>query len=260
MKITRLIADNLGPATVPAFVGTIRDRIIKDVTGTLDPYREEKRRSNEFALRLLPKIENLISIRDEGYERFKVACAASVAGNVLDFDVKGHDFDLDEKLRFFNDFTLDVDRAKEFYKFLERSHDVIFLADNAGEIAFDTLLVREIKKLGPRVTVVVKGKPVLNDAMLADAVEVGMDSAADSIIDSGTDTIGTIIKNSSSEFKECFRKADLVVAKGMGHYETLTELKTEKPAIHLLMAKCEPVARSIGVKKGCRCVFIRLSS
>jgi damage-control phosphatase, subfamily I len=259
-KILNAITIHLNPEAVPAYIGTKRDRLIRKITGNLDPYEEEKGRSNRFALDLLPKIVDLLSSKAEGYERFRAACAVAVAGNVLDFNVKGHMFHLDDKLTFFNDLVLELDQTEVFYDLVKNSPRIVFLADNAGEIAFDTLLVREMNRLGPEVIVVVKGKPVLNDATMIDAEIVGMDKIAHLVIDNGSDAVGTILSETSPKFQKVFLAADLVVAKGMGNYETLTELVPVKPVVHLLMAKCDPVARSIGVKKGSRCVFIRSSS
>jgi hypothetical protein len=145
--------------------------------------------------------------------------------------------------------TLAVDRTWEIYKLLRKSESVLFLTDNAGEIAFDTILVKEIRRLGPKVTVAVKSSPILDDALLSDAYEVGMDKVADKIVTTGSNSVGLFLEEVSAEFRECWQNSDLILAKGMGYYETLTEINLGKPTGNLLTAKCNPVAQSVGVKK-----------
>jgi len=133
---------------------------------------------------------------------------------------------------------------------IKRAKSVLFLPDNAGEIAFDTLLVKELQSLGKTVTVAVKNSPILNDATLNDAKEVGMDKVADGLMTIGTDSIGLLLDETSPEFREKLSKSDYLIAKGMAYYETLTEIKFNKPVACLLRAKCFPVAHSVGVAKG----------
>jgi hypothetical protein len=116
------------------------------------------------------------------------------------------------------------------------------LADNAGEIVFDTLLVEQLKNMGLQVTYVVKGGPVLNDATLEDVEPSGMDKLADKIVTTGTDAVGLLPKEVSEEFMKVYEDAELVFAKGMGYAETLTELKLTKPHLLLFRTKCNPVA------------------
>ena len=116
------------------------------------------------------------------------------------------------------------------------------MADNAGEIVFDTLLVEQLKNMGVKVTYVVKGAPVINDATLDDVVISGMDNLADEVFTTGTDAVGLQKKEVSSEFLKLYDAAELVFAKGMGYAETLTEYKLTKPHLLLFRTKCVPVA------------------
>jgi len=132
-----------------------------------------------------------------------------------------------------------VDRA---YELAKKAKSILFLADNAGEIVFDTLLVEQMKNMGLTVTYVVKGGPVLNDATLDDVEPAGMDRIADKIVTTGTDAVGLLPKEVSEEFLKVYEDAELVFAKGMGYAETLTELKLTKPHLLLFRTKCNPVA------------------
>ncbi|KYH38597.1 MAG: hypothetical protein AYL28_003210, partial [Candidatus Bathyarchaeota archaeon B23] len=231
---------------VPSHLGTQRDRVIKRVTGCRDPYREEKRRANQLALRLLPKVERLIEEAEPG-ERLREACRIACLGNIVEYDVPGHSHDVEEALGRLREEPLHIDDTDDFRGLLAPQVEVLLLTDNAGEIAFDRLLVRELRSLGCRVTVAVKGGPCLNDATLEDAEAVGMVEDADEVITTGVDAIGIDLSEASEEFREAFFSADVVVSKGMANWETLTEHPAPSPTLFLLRAKCEPVADSLGV-------------
>ena len=132
----------------------------------------------------------------------------------------------------------------------KKAKEILYLTDNAGEIAFDTLLVGELGRLGAHVTVSVKGKPILNDATMQDAKSVGMQEVAEALIANGTDTVGLVLKECPARFLSIRRSADLVVAKGMGYTETITEARSTKPHAMLLRTKCQPVANYFATVKG----------
>ena len=147
-----------------------------------------------------------------------------------------------------NDLAID-DISKIFDK-AKNSKQILYLTDNAGEIALDTLLVKELKNLGAHVTVAVKAGPVLNDALLEDAKAVGMDKVADQVMVTGADSVGLFPDECSKEFLDLYRSVDFVVAKGMGHAETLTGVELPVPHALLLRSKCSTVAKHFGVQTG----------
>ena len=169
----------------------------------------------------------------------------------MEFDIPGHEFDYPKLKELVTNAEreLVIDEIEKIYDLAREAKEVMYLTDNAGEIVFDTLLVKELKNLGCRVIVAVKGGPVLNDATLADAHLVGMDKIADSVVTTGTDAVGLQPNECSSEFLEIYNKADFVIAKGMGYAETLTELKLSVPHGLLFRTKCNPVARYFGVER-----------
>ena len=250
-RVLVLLTREFNSDSVPAFIGAKRDRLIKQLTGCQDPYKEDKVESNNAALKLLPFARKLVKEAGEGFSRFKTACIVSIVGNVIEMDVKDHDFNLEslnQELLFNRQLTLDdIDL---FYELAKRAKTILYLADNAGEIAFDTILVEELKNLGAKVTVVVKGGPALNDALMEDAIEVGMIDIADSVIDTGTDTVGLILDEISDHLREELSKHDIIVAKGMANYETLTEFQNKTPIVHLLIAKCQTIAESLNINRG----------
>jgi len=250
--ITRLLNREFKPTAVPAKLGTKRDRLIKKVTGNPDPYEKKKWLSNKRALEILPQAKKFVSSASSHESRFRRACLCSVVGNIIEFDIPEHEFKFEDIGRMIQQAENDlaVDDIAQVYEAAKRAKEILYLTDNAGEIAFDTLLVRELKNLGARVNVAVKGKPIVNDAMMQDAKAVGMHEVADELITNGTDTVGLVLPECSKHFLFRYRSADLVVAKGMGNAETLTEIKLTNPHALLLRTKCQPVANYFGVSKG----------
>ncbi|MCW4001834.1 MAG: ARMT1-like domain-containing protein [Candidatus Bathyarchaeota archaeon] len=236
----------------PAYLGTKRDRLVRRVTGIPDPYAQSKHISNQKALEVLPLARKLVSNEASTELRFRKACLCSIVGNIIEFDIPDNPFKFTDLRKLIQEAEEDlaIDEISQIFKEAKEAKNILYLADNAGEIAFDTLLVQELKKMGPHIVVAVKGGPVLNDATLKDAEYVGMHIVADEITTTGTDTVGFVSNECSKEFLSVYNSADFVVAKGMGYAETLTELQLEAPHALLLRTKCSPVANFFGVSTG----------
>ncbi len=249
--LTRLLSREFKPNAVPAILGTKRDRIIKDITGNPDPYAKKKQISNQKAMAFLPTAKKLVEKETSTESKFKKACMCSIVGNIIEFDIPKHRFEFEdiEKLIQEAQEQLAIDELSEIFSLAKKAKQILYLTDNAGEIAFDTLLVQELKRFGAHVTVAVKGKPILNDATMQDAEYVKMHEVADDVITNGTDTVGLILEECSRRFLNLYRSADLVVAKGMGYAETVTELDLTRPHALLFRTKCEPVAKFFDTTK-----------
>jgi uncharacterized protein with ATP-grasp and redox domains len=246
--LTRLLHKEFKPTVVPARLGTKRDRLVKTITGNKDPYAKKKWLSNQQALEILPQLKRMVARETSDEAKFRRACLCAIVGNIIEFDIPEHEFNFEDIANLVQQAQQDL-TVDEVFKIFERAkkvEEILYLTDNAGEIAFDTLLVAELKRLGARVAVAVKGKPIINDATLQDAKTVGMHEVADDLISNGTDTVGLILKECSKRFLTLYKSADLVVAKGMGYAETLTETKLNTPHALLLRTKCQPVARYFG--------------
>jgi uncharacterized protein with ATP-grasp and redox domains len=243
-EVMKLLNREFRPTTVPADIGTKRDRLIKQLTSNDDPYKRSKKMSNDKAVKLLPYARKLVEKGHNQQERFKKACLCAVVGNILEFDIPGHCFTFRTLTKSFRDASKDliVDDVDRAYELAKKAKAVLYLADNAGEIVFDTLLVEQLKNMGLKVTYVVKGGPVINDATLEDVEPSGMNKLADNILTTGTDAVGLLKKEVSPEFLKVYGEAELIFAKGMGYAETLTEYKLTKPHFLLFRTKCNPVA------------------
>jgi uncharacterized protein with ATP-grasp and redox domains len=235
---------------IPAYVGTLRDQAIQRITGCFDPYASWKQESNETALKLVPSLELFVDKVKNPKQRFRRACLAASLGNVIEYGVAGHEIPWDNLKTLISqtEAELAIDHIPTLYQLVQKANTVLYLADNAGEVVFDRLLVKALTEMESRVIVAVKGAPVLNDAMLADAKVAGLMDIAE-IISTGGGAVGVLPQWCSKEFLNYFREVDLVIAKGMGHHETLPEFTLPTPTAHLLRTKCEPVARSLNVAK-----------
>lgn len=242
----------LDPEGSPAVNSTIILHKINELLEIDDPFKEAKKKSNELALSLLPQLRERIR---QSEDPFYTACQISVAGNIIDLGIFS-DYDLEGTLqeslakRFVRDDSL------EFRKRLLSAHEVLILGDNSGEIAFDKLLVEELQKSGVQVTFVVKGQPILNDATLEDATQVGMGEVTE-VITNGNGYLGTVAQECSKELIEAMERADLIISKGQANFETLESTPEAGDKTYFLFrTKCEIVAKKVGVDLGCM-VFVR---
>jgi len=250
--LTSFLNKEFDPNAVSAVLATKRDRIVKTVTGNPDPYARKKQLSNQRALKILPQVENLVTRETSSEARFRRACLCAIVGNIIEFDIPEHEFRFEDigKMILQAQQDLSIDDISKIFNVAKTAKEILYLTDNAGEIVFDTVLVTQLKKLSAHVTVAVKEKPVINDATLQDAQAVGMQEIADALVTNGTDAVGLIAEECSKPFLTLYKSSDLVIAKGMGYAETLTETKLETPHALLLRTKCSPVARQLDTVRG----------
>jgi len=217
-------------------------RIVKDELGVEDPYREVKEQSTELAQRIVAKFEHVVA---EATDPFETTLKLAIAGNVIDFGV-GVDIDtIETTVEEALGLPLPYHEVEALRSAIEQAEDILYLGDNAGEVAFDRLLIQLLPT--EKVTFVVRGGPIINDATRADAEAVGLHNLVE-IVDSGCVAPGTILEHCSSSFRERFRSADLIIAKGQGNYESLSA--ETAPIFFLLMAKCPVLAQQLGCRIG----------
>ncbi len=245
-RILRRVAEYAAAAPLdqsPARYSTPVYRIVSELAGQPDPYARHKKEANRLALDLLPSLREAVATAPDPLE---AALRAAAAGNVIDMGI-GQKFDLRKDLVEFMRRPFAVSALEAFRKELGPGRRLLLLGDNAGEIVFDVLLVEQILKTGAAVTYVVKSAPIINDALMADAVEVGMTEHAP-VIETGSDAIGVDWDNVSAEFRRAVGKASVILGKGHGNFETCHD----RPGnfYFLLKAKCAIVAGEIGCRLG----------
>lgn len=245
-ELVKIIGRNFNSRAVSNEMGTKIHRTIKDKTGNEDPYIMEKRKGNEIALKFLPQIREIIQLNP----KLETYAKAAIVGNLIDFGALGVDYDIEKGIITNMKADIALNQVEELEKEIIYARKVLYLADNNGEIIFDQLFIEKINEYDVEVTVALKEKPILNDACIEDAQQIGMDKVA-KLVSTGNDSIGVIYHEMSAEFKQIFKNADVVISKGLGNYEGLTAMKLGVKSVYcLLNAKCEPVARDIGVSLG----------
>ena len=241
--IFNFLAENFSKDTNSNKTGSIMHNIIKSKTGCEDPYYKEKIQGNEIALKYLPDVKNILEDNDSLENYVKIA----IIGNILDFGAFTLDDDIDAIIKESLNDDLAIKDIEEFENSLERYNKVLYLVDNTGEIVFDKLLMSKIKEYGLDITIAVKSEPILNDACMKEALEAGLDELGE-IVEIGAGTVGFVDSEISDEFREIFNSHEFIISKGMGNYEGLTEIDlSNKDVYFLLCAKCNTIARDIGV-------------
>jgi len=242
-EVLRLAAD-LDMSQSPPVIGQKIHRLIRSLVGSDDPYYRVKKQFNSLALKLYPDLrKQIISSNDQ----LETAIRLAIAGNIIDFGVKTSLTELEVKKTIGDSLSgyLNPEQVRNFKNAVMEAEEILYLADNAGEIVFDHLLIEQLPI--EKITVVVKGSPVINDATIEDANVVGLDRIVE-VIDNGSDGPGTILETCSQYFRDRFEKADLIIAKGQGNYETLSDL--DKNIFFILKAKCPVIARDLNCEVG----------
>ena len=218
--------------------------VANEVSGNQDPYKHARRIQNEMALALEPELRGLV---ENSSDSLVTALHLAAAGNVIDLgtgqsnDVHIHDA-IEKALRE----RFAVDHTEALKESLDACSDLLYLLDNAGEIVFDKILIEELQR-HTSVTAVVKGAPIINDAVFEDAEQVGLMRLCD-VIDNGGPFIGSPPDLVPESFRQRMMAADMIVAKGQGNYETVDDFPGD--VFLILKAKCEVVARHMGVQLG----------
>ena len=231
-------------------------QIVMDAAHGKDPVEADKKADNERVLALVPMVKEKIRKSDDPY---LTAMKYAIAGNVID-PLPQHGVTVEQAFDAVLAKPLFVDHSARLRKELEQGAKVLYVTDNAGEIVLDRVFLETLFELGitlpQNITVAVKGLPANNDAMRADAEQAGLTKLV-RVIDTGDDTMGITLSRSSEEFKDAFFSADIVIAKGMGNFESMSDYR-EVTLCHMLMVKCDNVSEASNVPKGeFLCMFNR---
>lgn len=214
--------------------------VIKHKTGIDDLYKIQKQSSTKAALALYKKAKKTI---DQSDDPFETAVRLTIAGNIIDYGIS-RSFDLTSEIDRVLEQPFAINHLDLLRKEISQANTILYLADNVGETIFDRLLIETMKK---NVLYAVKELPILNDALEEDAIQAGVDQVA-KIISSGVDTPGTVLSRASNSFLEIFHNAEIIISKGQGNFEALSD-QTEN-IFFILQSKCDMLSRSIGAPVG----------
>ena len=215
-------------------------KIIYHTADTVDPFLEIKRTATDFILKHYADMKKMILLADDP---LYTALRFAAIGNAIDLGANPN-CDVEDELDRLHDSDFDVCDYHEFQHSMKDARHILYIADNAGETVMDRLL---IEQMGKETTYAVRSRPIINDATLDDAHQAGIDQVA-GIISSGSDAPGTVWSLCSEEFKRVFAEADMVISKGQGNYETLSD--QERSMFFLLKVKCPVIARDISIRTG----------
>ncbi|MBW2525956.1 MAG: DUF89 family protein [Deltaproteobacteria bacterium] len=206
--------------------------------GVADPLRAIRERDNQLAQEIVGELRRRI---ERAADPLGAALRVSAAGNAIDFAACGQTGagDLRRAIDEAMAAPLEDDIAR-FRDAIAGAQDLLWLADNAGEIVLDRLLIERLPMR--RITVAVRGAPALNDALLSDAQFAGLTELCE-VIDNGSAIPGTVLEDCSEAFVKRFSAAELILAKGQGNYETLGGIAA--PVMFLLKIKCPVVATQL---------------
>jgi uncharacterized protein with ATP-grasp and redox domains len=232
----KILDDEFSYSQLSIVIATKIHKVVREVTHNPDPYRAMKEREMTLARELYPELRS--RYKDDLRGCLKLAAAA----NVIDFFREPGSIkeDIREPVGFA------VDDSEQFEAKLKDAGKVLYLADNAGELYFDLPLVKWMKQFA-QVSYAVKPSPVQDDLTLDDVRRSGLEGEFGKVISTGIASPGIVFSLASAQFKRGFESADLIFAKGMGHYEALSELPPGGNIFYCLKAKCKPVADSLGV-------------
>lgn len=237
----------------PPEMGRTIHNLVKKITQNGDPYARVKEKSNKLALGVYNKLKKKINYSQD---KLLMAIELAIAGNIIDYGVKnsldvGAELKkiLDEENKIVKKENKAIFNYSKFKHALGDAQTILYLADNAGEVVFDRVLIEEIRKRdkNKKVIYAVKKKPIINDALRKDAYRCKIYKVAE-IISCGSDAPGTILSLCSKKFLKVFKEADLVISKGQGNFEALSN--TKRPVFFLFMAKCPIIAEDVSARVG----------
>lgn len=216
------------------------------VAGCADPYHDERKRQNRMAEQLLQSGEKALA---KVQDRLELAARLAVAGNCFDPLLP----DCDPAAYVERALAARPERFdyQEFQQAARAARSVLYILDNCGEAVFDKLLVRELCGRDRTVHVCVRQAPVLNDVTRGEAEELTF-SEISTIVDPGRPMLGVVLNNASAQFRELFKSAEMVIAKGQANFETLSGV--DRDIFFLLQVKCQVVAEHLGLKCGNACL------
>jgi len=246
-KVMNLVLE-MGFQTPPPVIGQQVHRTIRALTNNPDPYLKVKQTFNELMFSRIDHFRDLITASSDPFD---TAVRLAIAGNAIDFAIRANlepsDVDTAIEQALSQPINGDVDWLR---KNIENASKILYLTDNAGEIVCDRLLIEQM--LPKDIVACVRGMPVINDAMIDDARQVGLTEIVP-VITNGNDGMGTVLEQCSQEFMAVFHEADLIISKGLGNYETLIcydDSQLPQTVAYLFKAKCSFIAQFSGTQLG----------
>jgi hypothetical protein len=252
-EICSLFAKKFSNEIKTVELASLRNGIIERITKNEDPMREMKEKSFTVAKKLYPKLREYVSKMNDPEERFRKVLMIALAGNIIEFGVKGHEVNLknlEKEIFSVVEGNLEIDDIDEIYEKVKSAREILYVTDNVAELIFDKIFIEELREeYGVKVFIAPLSRTVQDDAWIEDVKKAKIDAK---IIPRG-DFIGVWFERCTREFLKKWNDVDFIIAKGMACYETLSEYPEETKGRRvglLFKVKCKPVARDVGVNLG----------
>ena len=245
-KVKEIVENSDGLSTPQ--VAEKMDDLRRKIFGNVIDYTEIKQHYNQLMLDYFPYMKNKV---DTSENHLKTAIQYAMVGNYIDFGAleNVNEGELKVQLDEAVNITIDSKLLDVFKNDLVNAKRLVYFTDNCGEIVTDKLFISTLRDINPDlyISVIVRGKPVLNDATLEDAKYIHMENVAQKVIGNGTGMPGNVIGAISQEAMEEIKNADLLISKGQGNYEGLSGCGLN--IYYFFLCKCEMFMRRFGVEQ-----------
>jgi len=251
-RLCKLFSEKISKNITTTELAFERNKVIEELMDNRDPMKDLKEESFNAALRVYPALKNYVEAEKNNKERFKKALKVALAGNIIEFGARDHRVNLKKLEDQIFDVVkgkLSIDDRDEIYEKVKNSREILYVTDNAGELVFDKIFIRELTRYA-KICVSPLSRPVQDDAWVEDVKRAKIDESCE-IVPRG-DFIGIWFDKCTPKFLKKFDEVDFIIAKGMGCYETLVDHpeRLEGRIALLMKVKCLPVAKNINVPLG----------
>ncbi len=233
-------------APAPLFTLTMQ-KIVENAVGKRNIYKDVKKKN-------ISKIAGMVSyfndLMNNANDKLEMAVRIAIAGNTIDIAANPH-FDARQEISRITHNDIDLKTYKHFQSDIKKASVILYVGDNYEEALFDKILLTILNP--KRLVFAVRSYPILNDITLQDARQLKIDKICE-VIESGSKIAGTDLDQCTDEFLDLFTKADVVIAKGQGNYETLMDV--DRPIYFLFKVKCEAIARRSGLPIGTSALYL----
>jgi len=237
------------PNECSAIIATDVHKMVYDCLNDKDPYFDLKHSSNKIATSLISKTNEIMK---KSKDPLKASMICSIVGNMLDFGIEGASTNPHMLFGIYNKIYaegLGHDDYTQLKKLLKSAKKISYFCDNSGEIVFDKIVCKELKKFNQdlHITLIVRGAPIISDATIEDAEELNLREAVDEIYTTGCFAIGVNFQKLPTKVKNVLKNSDVIICKGMANYEAFSETDY-RPIAYLLRTKCTAIANSMDVE------------
>jgi hypothetical protein len=220
--------------------------VLLERTGIKDPFRDLKHQFNSLMLSVEERTEQMI---EESPDPLEASLVASGTANLIDFGAfREVNFErvVSSLHECIDTLSLDPDTYHTFLSSLEKHKKLLIMADNCGEIVLDKILVRQLQRAFPgvEITCAMRAAPVLNDATVDDALEVGLDRLC-KVVSSGSTIPGFVFENSRGDFRKIYENSPVILSKGGGNFESAQFQDNRN--FFLFIVKCDTFSEKLNV-------------